>query len=584
MTASAATIATPGTYNINVTSLAQSQQLVAAGQLSQTTSIGTGATTTLTFDFGTITGTPTAGQYPTGTTFASNGSGSKVITVDATNNSLQGIRDAINSANMGVTASIINDGSANPYRLALSSNSQGASNSIKISVAGDSALSSLLAQDPASSTGQSLNETTTALNAAFTVNGVPVSKPSNTIVDVIHGVTLNLQKVSASPISLSIARDTSSVSTAATNFVKAYNDLHTAINSVVAYDATTKTGAILQGDFAVNTVANQLRRMMSTPVSGAGALVSLPDIGITFQQDGTMALDSTKLGAAVTNHFGDIAALFGTVGKATDSLISFDSAASTVKPGSYPVEITQLASQGSVVGAVAAGATTITTGSNDTLSFSVDGLSSSVTLDPGVYTADSLAVAVQAKINGSSVLSGSSSSVRVTQSAGIFSITSNKFGSVSSIAMGGNGADNLLGTTPTVTAGVDVSGTIGGQTATGSGQYLTSGGGDSLGIKILVSGGILGARGSVNSSRGYAITLYQYATTQLNSDGLLKTATDGLNTSIANIGKQQARISSRLAAMQASYTAQFTALDGLLSSMNSTSTYLTQQLANLSKA
>jgi flagellar hook-associated protein 2 len=584
MTASAATIATPGTYNINVTSLAQSEQLVAAGQLSQTTSIGTGAATTLTFDFGTITGTAAAGQYPTGTTFASNGSGSKVITIDATNNSLQGLRDAINSANVGVTASIINDGSANPYRLALSSNAQGASNSIKISVAGDSALSSLLAQDPASSTGQALNETTTALNAAFTVNGVSVTKPSNAIIDVIHGVTLNLLKVSTTPQILNIARDTSSVSTAATNFVKAYNDLHTAINSVVAYDTTNKTAAILQGDFAVNAIANQLRHVMNVPVSGAGALATLPDIGITFQKDGSMALDSTKLNAAVANHFSDIATLFGTVGKATDSLISYDSAPSTVKPGSYGVEITQLASQGMLVGSAAAGTTTITAGSNDTLGFTVDGISSTVTLDAGSYSADTLATAVQAKINGASSLASSGSSVRVTQRGGIFSIISNKFGAASGVAISGNGASNLLGDAPVATAGLDVAGSIGGLLATGSGQFLTSSGGDSLGIKILVSGGAVGTRGTVNYSQGYAYSLNQYATAQLNSNGLIKIATDGLNTDIANIGKQQTRISSRLAALQASYTAQFTALDGLLSSMNSTSTYLTQQLAALTKA
>ena len=585
LTASAANIATPGTYSIGVTSLAQSEQLVAAGQASQTAAIGLGGTTTLTFDFGTIAGATSVGGKYTGATFTSNGNGTKTVSINATNNSLQGIRDAINAANIGVTATIINDGSANPYRLSLSSNSSGASNSVKISVApgvpGDTALSNLLAQDPGTAPAsgtQNLTETSAAQNANFTVNGVAVSKSSNSVSDVIHGVTLNLLKSSA-PITLSVAQDPAAVSTAANAFVSAYNTMHSAISSVTAYDATTQTGAILQGDFAVNTVASQMRQVLNTAVNSGGALTSLADIGITFQKDGTLALDSTKLSTAVTSHYGDIAALFGTVGKASDSLVSYSSAASTVKPGNYAVNITQLATQGNIAGLAAAG-TAIITGVNDTLNVVINGISAAITLAAGNYTATTLAAEVQAKINGA--VSGAS--VIVTPSpTGVFTIASSSYGSSSSVAISGNGANSLLGGVPTPTAGLDVGGTIGGLTATGSGQFLTSGGGNSFGLKIQVSGGALGARGTVNYSHGYADLLNQYATSQLNGSGLLKTATDGLNKGITDIQNQKAALNVRLAAIQASYTSQFTALDSLLSSMNSTQQYLTQQLANLPK-
>lgn len=653
MTASASNIASPGSYSIGVTSLAQSQQLVATGQASQTAAIGLGGSTTLTFDFGTIAGNTlnaTTGKYGTtlsattttgsttvtaptanlavgatisgagipagatvvsitdannfvisaaatasgtgialqaGATFTSNGSGTKTVTITAANNSLQGIRDAINAANIGVTASIINDGSANPYRLSLTSNSQGASNSVKISVtpgvAGDTALSNLLAEDPANSAGQSLTQTTAAQNANFTVNGIAVTKTSNSVSDVIHGVTLNLLKASATPVTLSVAQNTSAISTAVNNFVKAYNDLHSAITSVTSYDPVAQKGAILQGDFSVNTLANQVRQILNTTVSGASGLTSLADIGVTFQKDGTLAVDSTKLNTAISSNYSNIAALFGTVGSASDSLISYTSATSTVKPGSYAVNISQIATQGNIVGNAAAG-TTITAGVNDTLNVTVDGTTTGITLAPGSYTAAALAAQLQTQINGSSAITGAGASVAVSQSGGIFTITSNSYGSKSNVVVSGNGAANLLGAAPVSLAGVDVAGTIDGQASTGFGQFLTSGGGNSFGLKIQVNGGALGARGTVNYAQGYAYSLSQYATAQMNSGGLLQSATTGLNNQITDIQKQQAELQVRLASIQASYTSQFTALDSMLSSMNSTQQYLTQQLANLPKA
>ena len=127
ITASANSTAASGVYAIDVTALAQAQRLVASGQTSQSTAIGTGANTTLSFNMGTISGgafNATTGLY-TGAAFASNGSGIQTVTIDSSNNTLQGIRDAINKANIGVSASIINDGGTSPYRLVLSSSSTG---------------------------------------------------------------------------------------------------------------------------------------------------------------------------------------------------------------------------------------------------------------------------------------------------------------------------------------------------------------------------------------------------------------------------------------------------------------------------
>lgn len=579
LSASAGSTAAPGSYTLSVSKLAQAQSLLAAGQTSETASIGTGATTTLSFDFGTIAGgTLTNGVY-TGATFTSNGGGVKTVTIDSTNNSLAGIRDAINAANIGVSATIVNDGSASPYRLVLTSTATGQTNSMSISVSGDPTLGTLLSNNPAGA--QHLTETSTAQNAAFTVNGVSISKASNTVTDAITGVTLNLLKTTTSPTTLTVARDTASVQSSVQAFVKAYNDLNTALKSVSSYDATTQKSAILQGDSTILMLQSKLRSMLTQPLGNTfNSITTLSQIGVSFQRDGSLAVDSTKLSAAITNHFSEIATLFASTGSASDSLVNYVSSTNSTKPGSYALNVTQIATQGTLVGSAAPTSTTITAGVNDTLNVSVDGTSTTITLAAGTYTAASLAAELQAKINGDSAITAAGRSVTVTQAGGPFTITSAAYGSSSSVAItGGNGLTNLFGT-PTSTVGVDVAGTIDGQAATGVGQYLT-GSGNADGLKIQVTGGALGSRGIVSYTQGYATTLSNYATSMLASDGPLQNRTKGINSSITNITNQVAALNSRLTTIQANYMAQFSRLDTMLSSMQSTSSYLTQQLASL---
>ncbi len=583
LTASASSTATPGSYKVEISSLAQGQKLVATGQATTSASIGQG---TITLDFGTISGGTlgTDGKY-SGASFTSNGSGVKTVTIDSSNDSLLGIRDAINNAGVGVTASIVNDGSGTPYRLVLSSDSIGASNSIKISVAesGAPGLAAFLAHDPAGLTAaQNLSETVTAQDALLTVNGISITKSSNTISDVIDGVTLNLLKTTTAATTVSVAHDTSSITTSVQAFVKAYNDLSKSLTDVSSYNASTKKGGILQGDFTVLQLQAKLRSILNTPLSNSsGTLTNLSQIGISFQRDGTLTLDSSKLSSAINNNFSDIASLFATTGATSDSLVSYVSATSNTQHGTYTVNVTQLATRGFLTGSAAPTSTTINAGVNDTLDVSVDGTATTITLNAGVYTATTLAAELQTQINGASAITSAGLSVNVTQSGGAFTITSAAYGSSSAIAVtGGNGLLNLLGT-PTQTFGVDVAGTIDGQTASGAGQYLT-GSGNPNGLKILINGGVTGYRGTVSYSQGYADILSSLTATLLASDGPLATRNSGLNQSIQNVADQRTAIQDRLVTIEANYRAEFTRLDTLISSMTTTSSYLTQQLAILS--
>ncbi|MDZ7585311.1 MAG: flagellar filament capping protein FliD [Thiobacillus sp.] len=308
LSATAGSTAVPGTYAVHVSQLAQSQNLVAAGQTSSTAAIGDGTATTVTFDLGTISGgTLTNGIY-SGAAFASNGSGTASITIDGSNNTLEGIRDAINSAALGVTATIVNDGSGTPYRLALSSSNSGASNSIKITTSGgDGAIDSLLGYDPEGT--QNLTQTLAAQNASLTVNGIAITSASNTVNEAIQGVTLTLKSTTATPAGLTIARDTAAINTAASDFVDAYNALASQIKSRSAYGTDGKEAGSLAGDGTLRLMQDQLRGILMTPASG-GTLTSLSQAGISIQKDGSLLLDSSKLNNAISANFSDVANLF----------------------------------------------------------------------------------------------------------------------------------------------------------------------------------------------------------------------------------------------------------------------------------
>jgi flagellar hook-associated protein 2 len=585
-TASASSTAVPGAYALKVTQLAQAQKLVATGTASDIAPIGKGV---ISFDFGTITGgsyDSVTGKY-TGATFATAGSGVKTVTIDDTNNSLAGIRDAINKAAVGVTATIVNDGGSTPYRLALTSQKTGEAASMKISVANtapDTGLSALLGNDPQGV--QAMMQTSTAQNAKFTIDGIAVSKASNSVSDVIGGVTLNLLKTNPdTATTITIARDTASVTTAVNNFVKAYNDISQNLRDAAAYNPATKAAAILNGEASVRSIQGQVRAVLSASVAGgAGALTRLSEIGVTLQKDGLLAVDSTKLSSAMTSNFSDFAGLFAAAGKSSDSLVSYSGFSSATVPGAYAVNVTRLASKGSTAGTAAAG-TTIGPG-NNTLDVLLNGVAATITLTQASYTAATLAAEIQSKINGVAAFSTVGSSVAVTESGGTLTIGSTKFGSASKVSItGGTGQAYLNFATggPTEVDGVDVAGTINGAAATGNGQTLTAGTGEkSAGLVLTIAGGALGARGTVNFSQGYAYQFDQLTTTMLATTGSLTARTDGITASIKGLGKNQQALVARLAVIEKRYRAQFTALDLTISRMNTTSTFLSQQLAQIS--
>ena len=401
-TSSASTAASTGSYSLAISQLAQSQKLVTNAVADTTSTVGTG---TITFEYGT---------YNSGTNvFSANAAkATQTVTIDAAHNTLGGMRDAINAANIGVTASITNDGTG--YRLVLTSKDSGEANSLRVSV--DNGSLSSLTYDP---TGvKNMTQTMAAQNANFTVDGMTISKASNTVTDAIGGVTLSLTQTTTSPVTLTVARDTASVVTAVSNFVKAYNDAQSSIKSLTAYNASNKTASTLTGDATLRTVQSQLRSILTTAIAaGGGGLTTLSDIGVSFQKDGTLTLNSTKLQTALADPTKDVSTLFAAVGKPTDSLIRYTGSTTSTKAGSYAVNITRAATQGVLQGSTAPAtppATVYTVdGTNNTLGITVDSTSATITLTSATYTPTALAAEIQTKINGASALSSLGKNVSV---------------------------------------------------------------------------------------------------------------------------------------------------------------------------
>lgn len=328
LAAAADNTASAGSYNIEVDTLAQAQKLRSATGVATTAQFGTG---TLTLDFGT---------YGV-SSFTADTTRTKTITIDSTNNTLQGIRDAINGANVGVNASIVSDGTTNGSRLVLASTSTGTANAVRVTTnqtgttpSGGAALS-ILNFDASGQNPSAMTQTTAAADATLKVDGMSVTSGSNVVTGAIQGVTLTLAKVTGSGVtsSVTLSKDTSSVQSAIQNFVKAYNAVNSQLKTSMSYDATNDKAAALNGDATARTVQAELRSVFNKAVSGAPSGSStLADIGVTFQKDGSLAIDSTKLTAALANPNVDVSKIFaasttnGTTvtgyGKQMDTLIT----------------------------------------------------------------------------------------------------------------------------------------------------------------------------------------------------------------------------------------------------------------------
>ena len=591
LTIEAEATAATGSYDVNVSTLAQANTLTSATFTNKTDVVGTG---TLTFKFGTTDYDATTDTYNSFTQNASQAT--QTVAIDSSNNTLEGIRDAINDADIGVIASVVNNGSG--YQLAFVSAQTGADNSIQVTVSdsGDDndtdtlGLSALAFNDSATN----LTQAAAGVDAALTINGISITSSSNTISGAVEGATLTLQSTGVSKASIS--QNQSSAKNSVKAFVDAYNSLMDTIDQLSSYNAETEEAAVLLGDATLRSITSNMRNILTDAVSGIGGKYNtLASIGIkTDSTNGKLLLDDTVLQEALDNDFDSVAKLFAVAGSPSDSLIGFEGSSDETQEGTFSINITTLATQGTYVGGSAAsgapGSIVITSGINDTFSVKVDGVqAATVTLSAGTYSGDDLARELQSRINGDSELQDNGVTVSVSfnkNGNNEFSIVSNRYGSASKIESVSGTATATLGLDSADTTlsadGVDVAGSIGGVVASGSGRTLT-GNGDASGLKIEVRGGNTGSRGNVVFSRGIADKLSSLLSGFLDEDNIIDARVDGVQNRIDDINEQRERFAARMDALEQRLRAQFNAMDGLVAQLRSTSDFLSQQLASLGR-
>ena len=458
LTVSSSITADPGSYTVEVLNTAKSHSLATAAYESFDEIIGTG---TLTFSFG-------ENQYDgsgniTGQTLNTDRQ-TETITIDDSNRTLSGIRDAINNAAIGVNATIINDG--NGYRLQLVSAESGVENAMRIEATDENGnllttgLSALAYSEDQGGSGN-LEETSQGEDAQLSVNGLSITRSSNSVTEVINGVTLNLQSANVGQtVTVSVSPDTEGLTENIQAFVDSYNDLKGFVDDLTGYSADTESAGLLLGDSTIRSIQSQIRSLISQPIAGlAGKYRSLTELGVNTNKDSDFLLDfdTSVFEKAINDERESIVGILAKSGSTTDSQIVYVNDSINTLAGTYDINLTQLATQAKFSSASLdlldfASPVTIDD-SNNSFSINVNGKSASVTLSNGDYASgDDLAAQIALQINSAESISDYGFSVSVDYNADDknFTVTSNKYGSESQVyieSVSGNTA-NTLGFSP----------------------------------------------------------------------------------------------------------------------------------------
>jgi flagellar hook-associated protein 2 len=308
---SASSAASAGSYAVEVLYKAQQQTIASKTLPSLTADIATAAGK-LKIEIGT---------YKTGDNSFTAKSGTTAVTIDIdpSTSSLSEIRDAINAANAGVKANLVYVGSAG-YKLTLTSNTTGVDGSIRMTTldSGGVPLTDFadglgqLSFDPTKTlgTGKESEVKVVAQDASFTIDGVGLTRSSNTVADAITGVTLTLGATGTS--TLTVSKNSTAIKSGLDRFVTAYNELNTQLRSLTAYNSETSQASLLTGDSGARGLQSALRDMVTYRRSGtsSGNAATLSDLGVSMQRDGSLQIDATKLDSAIASSSNDLGAIF----------------------------------------------------------------------------------------------------------------------------------------------------------------------------------------------------------------------------------------------------------------------------------
>ena len=688
LTAIAGDNAALGNYSLRVAALAQNHQIASQGYSEQE-----------------------AASLGTGTISIAVGDGStKTINIDSANSSLDGIRRAINNAKVGVTATIVNDGSkSNNFRLMLSADKTGEKNKITFSAnltgtkdlnfssssfdqVEKQSFSSLATSNPtlgttssytgsqnkvytftvggngsqtvgsgditlnwsdgtnsgsilvssadtevelngAGSDGLKLNFSAGQLVAGDTFrvqtfapllqkapdskitmgstdgggSPITINSESNVIKDVIGGITLNLTKVSEdTAVNIVVDRDTSSIEDSINTFITKFNDVLGSIDEQFKYDPEAEEDSgILFGDRTLMMLQDSMRGKITSRIAGLDSEYNmLASVGIRIGTTGKLSVvDRGKLTAAIENNIEDVQKLFAASGDSSSGKVSFVAMGDKTKTSAdgYTVNIAQAAAKGYLRGAVVVNPATtpiVINSSNKNLAFRVDGvISDTITLTEKSYaTWDELTAEIQQKINADKKIGkmGVEVSSFDNGSDGYLTMTSGSYGKKSIIELQtstGNSAAAILGLAGGQNfAGIDVSGTINGEKATGNGQVLTGndGNNNTAGLKLLIELSQSDVRAESEATikvfRGVASLAQDFADSISKSvDGTIARRTKALENQVKDIEERVTDLNARMELKRQRLTEKFQEMESLIGQLNQQSSYLSTQLDQISQ-
>jgi flagellar hook-associated protein 2 len=565
--------AAAGSYQLKVEQVAQSQSLSSGSFSSITAPVGKG---TLSIRLG---------EWNATNNFEVDASKvGATITIDDSNNSLTGLRDAINKADIGVTASIVSDGGA--YKLLVTAKS-GAKNEIEITVTEDAGAPGLASLN-FNESSRNLIQEQEGQDAKIRINGLLVNRESNHVTDVIDGLDFDIFASSLTEtINITVSEDKTTAEKVIRDFVTAYNTFKTEVEKLVGFDAEAKDYGSLRNDPLAKNLTQGVRNILSAAVPGlSGDFNSLSSMGIRTKLDGSLEIienipDQKNLDfrAAIDNHFDLVRDIFVPKIASSSPNIEVTKYTANSQSGTYDVVITQQPSKGKLTAAEIAPTFPIDTAGKDySFTFSLDGVtSSSITLPAGrTYSSgQELATEFQSLINLDSNFKEVRTTVAVTFDSGKLVFQSESYGSASKVAFTAVGDDMAeLGIAVAAgTTGTDVGGTVGGVAAFGYGNVLLPAiGSKAEGLSMTVQPGA--TTGKITFSRGFAGSLTSLVNDYVKSSGVIKEREANINKEVKRVSEDESALTRRSDAYRARLMAQFQAMESIVRSLNSTGDFL----------
>ena len=580
LSVSASRDAEANSYDIEVKALASAHRLTSTGFASDFDSLGAG---TLKIQFGTYDNENNKFELNNKRTI-------QTITFTEEQSALHDIQNRINDANIGVRASIINDGEGS--RLVLTAQAPGAENSMRIRVEDNDGSDtnlyglSLLSFDPESEEGAGRNmlETAEASDAKINIDGIDAQSATNDVAEVVHGVSFSLHEVGHAEAEVKF--DQSKITEKIRAFVGGYNAFQDMVTELTGYDQATGVAGPLSGDPLVRSAMEQIRRQISSSFDHLNEdYPSLMSIGITTERNGHLSINERKLTRALDDNLQEVVNMFAKAGTTTDPRLRFLEATEQTASGAFDVVIDQKPTKGGYAGLRMDPFPMRINDTSDQFALMVDGVRTNpIELEHKTYLSGyELAKDMQSQINNDAKMKENDLKVRVSYFDRRLIIISERFGNGSTVevvAADHNVTDELGLAIGPGERGKDVQGTIGGYRTLGSGQTML-GQQDISGLKLDVLGGEEGRRGKVIYSHGLAVKLDELVDGYIGTEGVVKSRADGFSSRLENIGDQREKLARKLEQSEQRYLKQFTDLDALIGKMNSTSEFLTNQLKAL---